>query len=138
MIRISIKMAHKTDKAFPVYGAVFTEFPILKPGAEECLTFWCGLMDGPLNISAKTRAMAEKRYEEQRAGGYQHKMAFDLFVGEEGGLKSAIGDLMGEARRIARSGGDAWAYLEKCARHAHIAQSGREIIIPILPVFWAW
>ena len=138
MIRISIKIAYKTDKAFPVYGAVFTEFPILKPGAEECLTFWCGLMDGPLNISAKTRTMAEKRYEEQCAGGYHHIMAFNLFVDEEGGLKSAIGNLMGEARRIARSGGDPLAYLEKCARHAYIAQPGREIIIPIQPVFWAW
>ena len=112
-----IRLVRKEDKAGSLYGSV-------TPGHNgNAVTFWCGLYDGPLNISEKASAQeATKKVDDKVvSGGYSlldfapfplrsaHQLAHD--VAEE---------LMNGAQIIARSGQDPIAYLRQCKEKRRI------------------
>ena len=109
----TIHLVRKDDKAGSIYGCVTTE-----PSAfGNAVTFWCGLYDGPLNISEKSSAQeAMRRVDEKIVSGGYAVLSFAPFS-----LRSThqfapdvAEELLNGAQLIARSGEDPMAYLRQC------------------------
>ena len=118
----TIRLVRKDDKAGSLYGSV-TDLPTIFNAVAFSVTFWCGMYDGPLNISQKTSAQAATKKVDDKvvSWGYSlldftpfplrstHQFAHD--VAEE---------LLNGAQLVARSGQDPIEYLRQCKEKGRI------------------
>ena len=114
----AIRLVRKDDKAGSIYGCVTD--PIVFGNAA---TFWCGLYDGPLNISEKGNAQeATKKVDDKIVSGGYAILSFAPFslLSTHQFAPDVAEELLNGARLVARSGEDPIVYLRQCKEKGRI------------------